>query len=38
MKKKQYLNHLKLLQNFEEYYLLNSTLLENLSIFLSVDF
>ena len=37
MTKKQYLNHLKLLQNFEEYYLLNSTLLENLSI-LSVDF
>ncbi len=37
MTKKQYLNHLKMLKNFEEYYLLNSTLLENLSI-LSVDF
>ena len=28
MTKKQYLNHLKLLQNFEEYYLLNSTLVK----------
>ena len=37
MTKKQYLNHLKLLQNFEEYYLLNSTLLENIST-LSIDY